>query len=95
MPAWGKRLTQTLSVGKTEIKYSALNPVTNKTATCYLTINVLDQEDPAVINCPENIEHVLYSSEQYESVYWDEPKFSDNVGIVSLYRSKVNSLTVS
>lgn len=91
VPAWGKRLSQTLPAGETVITYSAANPDTNKTATCYLTISVLDKEDPMVINCPEDIEYNLYSSEPYKNVYWNEPQFSDNVGIVSLYRSKVRS----
>lgn len=91
IPAWGKRLSQTLPAGETVITYFATNPDTNKTATCYLTISVLDKEDPRVTNCPEDIEYNLYSSEPYKNVYWDEPQFTDNVGIVSLYRSKVRS----
>lgn len=69
--------------------YRAFAPGGEATSACQLVIDVVDREEPSMEGCPGGAEYVLGRYKPERVVYWEEPRFSDNVGIVSLYRSKV------
>lgn len=89
------QLGTTVPFGKTDVIFYAFSPATNSTASCRLTIDVLDKERPTMSYCPQNIERTLEKNEVARSVHWDEPQFYDNVGIFTTYRSKVCTYTLN
>lgn len=40
--------------------------------------------------CPGNIERKLAIGESTQIVYWKEPDFFDNVGVVNVYKTRVS-----
>lgn len=88
-PSWGARLEASLPVGRTRVKFTAVSPSINSTASCNLVIEILDREQPRVIGCPENIERTLGRGENMQIVYWKEPDFRDNIGVQNVYKSRV------
>lgn len=83
------QLGKVLPVGTIEVTFTAFSPVNdNTTASCTLKIEVLDKEKPSMTQCPENMEYTLQMYDLSRRVYWTEPHFYDNVGVISVYRSK-------
>lgn len=91
-PSWGARLQATLPVGKAEVKFTAVSPSVNSTASCNLVIEIRDREKPKVIGCPDNMERTLGKGENMQIVYWKEPDFQDNIGVTNVYKSRVKLL---
>lgn len=79
-----------LPVGKTTVTFTATSPTNSSSVSCRLVIDVLDKEKPTMSYCPENIEFSLSAEENVKVVHWREPNFYDNVGIFSVYKSKVS-----
>merc|ERR1711998_561698 len=50
--------------------------------TCRFTVTVLDEEDPVIHNCPDNIIQGTDNDERYATVTWTHPTASDNVGFM-------------
>ena len=88
-PAWAKQLGGELLVGLNRIKFTVRSPISNLTATCNFTIQVLDKEAPRVTNCPASFTTFLEPGETAQIVTWHEPIFNDNVGVVHLTKTRV------
>lgn len=84
-------LRNTLSAGRTEITFTATSPATKNTVSCSLVVTVADQESPKVNGCPDNIQVKVAQGDRGQVVYWREPQFFDNIDVVQVYKSKVNS----
>ncbi|CAG9856042.1 unnamed protein product [Phyllotreta striolata] len=88
-PSWGIGLETTLPAGRTEVRFTAASPTDfNSTSSCRVIINVLDKEAPYSMGCPQNIERRLNQGETTQHVYWKEPSFYDNVGVVNVYKTR-------
>lgn len=90
-PSWGARLEATLPVGTASVKFTAISPNVNSTASCNLVIEIVDKEEPKVIGCPVNMERILGKGENMQIIYWNEPEFRDNIGVKTVYKSRVRS----
>ncbi|XP_023231808.1 fibrillin-1-like [Centruroides sculpturatus] len=86
-PTWAEQLEGDFPYGNTEITFIAYHPSKNLTATCRMTVNILDEEAPVVRGCPGTIEVYSESIEPVE-VFWKEPTFSDNVRIDSISKTQ-------
>ena len=63
------------------------------TATCSFTVNITDNQDPA-ITCPANITMNVNAGECYGQYEWDHPEPSDNCGVMfytAVYTNPDNS----
>lgn len=90
-PSWGTRLETVLPSGRSEVRFSVASPGDfNISASCNLVINVLDKEAPRVDSCPGNIERTLSGGETMQIIHWREPAFQDNVGVATVYKSRVS-----
>lgn len=84
-----------LPAGRTQltfyIKPDDPSVVLNSNLTsCKLVITILDIEDPKMSGCPKNMEYTLPRGQTSQLVFWKEPQFSDNVGIATVYKSRVS-----
>lgn len=98
------QLSNTLPIGKHDVTYHAWNPaaqnnpnynLSSNVASCTLTIHVRDKEAPAVLECPNNIDMRLYPGSSGQFVYWREPRFVDNVAVVTVKKSQVKKTSDS
>ncbi|XP_077983913.1 uncharacterized protein LOC144438649 [Glandiceps talaboti] len=83
------RATQdaTFYPGTTKVHYAALSDDGTKKATCTVDVHVLDKEAPTVEKCPKSFR--IETGERYPSeVNWEEPIFTDNVGIIEEWNSR-------
>lgn len=84
-PAWVSvdKLTE-FGAGITDITFTAISDVSNKTATCITTVIVLDEEPPVFEFCPDpiSIENVDPTG---QLVTWEEPVVTDNVQVASVF----------
>lgn len=62
----------------------------NMIASCTLAIVVKDAEAPTVLECSPDISIRLEPGLHGQYVHWREPRFVDNVGVVSIRKSKVH-----
>ncbi|KAG1659024.1 Sushi, von Willebrand factor type A, EGF and pentraxin domain-containing protein 1 [Nymphon striatum] len=85
-PKWGNSHVAKFSSGINEIMYTAKNPLSNQTASCVMSVLVKDEEQPKVDQCPENFE-VEAGASKTVAVNWNEPIFTDNVGIERVWKS--------
>lgn len=92
-PMWGIHLGTILPAGRTEVTFYIDESFDqNNETSCNLVITILDIENPKVYGCPDNMEYTLPRDQSSQLVYWKEPEFSDNVGISTLYKSRVRFL---
>jgi len=71
--------------GTTDIHFVAISDDGSKKATCIVSVHVIDTEPPEILFCPEDFRVETSDPSQ---IYWEEPRFSDNVGIVEQSNSK-------
>ncbi|XP_017775137.1 PREDICTED: fibrillin-1 [Nicrophorus vespilloides] len=90
-PSWAKQLYSNLGPGRFEVIFNAYSPTLNTSSSCHLLINVRDTEAPQMTGCPANMEITLRKDERTRTVYWQEPIFTDNVGVKTVYKSKESS----
>ncbi|XP_067134825.1 fibrillin-2-like isoform X2 [Centruroides vittatus] len=86
-PTWAEQLEGDFPYGSTEITFIAYHPSKNLTATCRMSVNVLDEEAPVVRGCPGTVEVYSESIEPIK-VFWEEPTFSDNVRLDSISKTQ-------
>ena len=80
-PAWAKQLEGEMTLGKHFLEFIATSPVTNKTASCRLSVHIRDTEPPRVVTCPSSFSEVLSRGQHLKQISWEEPIFKDNVAI--------------
>ena len=88
-PAWAKQLGGEVPVGINTVTFTVRSPVSDLTASCNFTIQVVDKEVPRVTNCPSPFTTFLEPGETSQIVTWHEPIFTDNVDVVQLTKSRV------
>jgi hypothetical protein len=85
-----------LPAGKTQLTFYAEDPsLGSNTTSCNLIISILDIENPKVSGCPTNMEYTLPKGASNQLVFWKEPQFTDNVGVSTLYKSRVRVYSLS
>lgn len=81
--------------GSTDITYTVTSPTApNAISSCTRTIKVIDKEPPRVIDCPVSIS-VDSPADSDDTVSWEEPKFQDNVGVVSVTKTMEPNVSLS
>ncbi|KAK8739357.1 hypothetical protein OTU49_003594 [Cherax quadricarinatus] len=86
-PDWAKQLEADLPSGKTTVTFVARSPVSEESAACSFTVEVVDKEDPQVFGCPKSFTVHLPEGEVSAEVTWKEPVFKDNVEVAHLWKS--------
>jgi hypothetical protein len=77
----------TFPVGNTTVVWTAMDENQNS-ATCSITINVADEEDPTFLNCPTEMLMVANDVDQCDAkVNWQPPVATDNCGILSVVQT--------
>ncbi|XP_071961171.1 uncharacterized protein [Antedon mediterranea] len=71
----------TYDIGTTPVVYSATDGV--NTVTCTVLVQVIDNEDPVISNCPANMNYYVLTLTTAALVIWVEPVASDNNAITS------------
>ncbi|XP_077864206.1 hyalin-like [Saccoglossus kowalevskii] len=66
-------------IGKTTVTCTATNPSDN-TVECNFSVDIVDEENPTLVNCPSNIQQNTDNGESYATVIWQEPTPGDNSG---------------
>ncbi|XP_022087623.1 hyalin-like, partial [Acanthaster planci] len=69
-------------LGNITVTYSVSDKAGN-VANCSFIVSVEDNEAPNVMNCPADVVNSTMANQSSAFVYWREPSFSDNVGVVS------------
>ncbi|KYM93760.1 Fibrillin-3 [Cyphomyrmex costatus] len=87
-PPWAKQLQADLPAGTTVVTFTAWSPVSNYTSTCRIVIRVRDTENPKVTMCPVSFEVRLSPGERSRLIFWQEPTFTDNVGVEHVYKTR-------
>lgn len=87
-PSWAKQLQADLPAGTTVVTFTAWSPVSNYTSTCRIVIRVRDTENPKVSTCPTSFEVRLSPGERNRLIFWQEPTFTDNVGVERVYKTR-------
>ncbi|XP_066294937.1 uncharacterized protein [Branchiostoma lanceolatum] len=80
----------TFPAGKTEVTFSVVSP-DGERDSCATKIYVDDQERPRVYGCPSSFSKEIATTDA--RVEWEEPIFTDNVGVVSLWQSEETNQT--
>ncbi|XP_055612375.1 uncharacterized protein LOC129758780 [Uranotaenia lowii] len=86
-PFWAKRDLLQLPLGETNISYTAKHPVSKLTASCSFTVHVMAGNPPTVDFCPDTQIYTIEGRHQSVKATWEEPIFSDNVGVVTITKS--------
>ncbi|XP_020913946.1 sushi, von Willebrand factor type A, EGF and pentraxin domain-containing protein 1-like [Exaiptasia diaphana] len=74
--------------GETRVEWAVTNP-DGKTKKCWYNVRVHDKEPPKIVSCPApTVYHPVYTKGPYHITY-KEPEFSDNVGVVKVYKTYV------
>ncbi|KYM87211.1 Fibrillin-2 [Atta colombica] len=94
-PPWAKQLQADLPAGTTVVTFTAWSPVSNYTSTCRIVIRVRDTENPKVTMCPVSFEVRLSPGERNRLIFWQEPTFTDNVGVGHVYKTRLISMKFS
>ncbi|EFN65065.1 Sushi, von Willebrand factor type A, EGF and pentraxin domain-containing protein 1 [Camponotus floridanus] len=87
-PPWAKQLQADLPAGTTVVTFTAWSPVSNYTSTCRIVIRVRDADNPKVTMCPTSFEVRLSPGERNRLIFWQEPTFTDNVGVEHVYKTR-------
>lgn len=75
--------------GVTLVTVRGVHPVTGVSKSCSFHVNVRDRFPPIVYNCPQPITNIMIDDGSDTAVVnWEEPNFVDNVGIVSVWKSR-------
>ena len=78
----------TFPVGTTNVTWTATDENGN-TATCDITINITDDQDPEFVNCPETMIMIGNDPDQCSGkVNWTIPVALDNCGIMSIEQTE-------
>ncbi|XP_058065891.1 fibrillin-1 [Anopheles bellator] len=86
-PSWAKNDPFLLPLGPLNVTYSARHPVSKLRTDCTFTINVLPGSPPRVDFCPDTQLYTIEGRHQSVKATWEEPVFSDNVGVVTITKS--------
>ncbi|XP_035914416.1 uncharacterized protein LOC118513121 isoform X2 [Anopheles stephensi] len=86
-PYWVKKDSFTLPLGSLNVTYSAKHPVSKLHTDCSFFINVLPGSPPRVDFCPDTQVYTIERRHQSVKATWEEPVFSDNVGVVTITKS--------
>lgn len=71
------------NVGETEVIYIGSDASGNQ-ATCSFTVTLTDNENPEIMDCPDNIIVPAEGTDCTAVVTWDEPTATDNCANISL-----------
>ncbi|XP_058832942.1 uncharacterized protein LOC131690887 [Topomyia yanbarensis] len=86
-PYWAKKDVLQLPLGSINISYSAKHPVSKLTTSCTFAVNVIAGRPPTVDFCPDTQIYTIEGHHQSVKATWEEPIFSDNVGVVTITKS--------
>uniref|UniRef100_A0A182R132 Sushi domain-containing protein n=1 Tax=Anopheles farauti TaxID=69004 RepID=A0A182R132_9DIPT len=86
-PYWVKKDSFSLPLGSLNVSYSAKHPVSKLHTECNFLINVLPGSPPRVDFCPDTQVYTIEGRHQSVKATWEEPVFSDNVGVVTITKS--------
>ncbi|XP_055531345.1 uncharacterized protein LOC129722123 isoform X2 [Wyeomyia smithii] len=86
-PFWAKKDTLQLPLGSINISYTAKHPVSKLTTSCTFAVNVIVGRPPAVDFCPDTQIYTIEGRHESVKATWEEPIFSDNVGVVTITKS--------
>ncbi|XP_058461689.1 uncharacterized protein LOC131436789 [Malaya genurostris] len=86
-PFWAKKDALQLPLGSINITYSAKHPVSKLTTSCTFAVNVIAGRPPTVDFCPDTQIYTIEGHHQSVKATWEEPIFSDNVGVVTITKS--------
>uniref|UniRef100_A0A182MC95 HYR domain-containing protein n=1 Tax=Anopheles culicifacies TaxID=139723 RepID=A0A182MC95_9DIPT len=86
-PFWVKKDSFSLPLGSLNVSYSAKHPVSKLHTECNFLINVLPGSPPRVDFCPDTQVYTIEGRHQSVKATWEEPVFSDNVGVVTITKS--------
>ncbi|XP_061501161.1 uncharacterized protein LOC1276382 isoform X2 [Anopheles gambiae] len=86
-PDWVKKDSFSLALGSLNVSYTARHPVSKLHTECNFLINVLPGSPPRVDFCPDTQVYTIEGRHQSVKATWEEPVFSDNVGVVTITKS--------
>uniref|UniRef100_A0A4Y0BIY2 Uncharacterized protein n=1 Tax=Anopheles funestus TaxID=62324 RepID=A0A4Y0BIY2_ANOFN len=86
-PYWVKKDSFTLPLGSLNVSYTARHPVSKLHTECNFLVNVLPGSPPRVDFCPDTQVYTIEGRHQSVKATWEEPVFSDNVGVVTITKS--------
>uniref|UniRef100_A0A182J2V4 Sushi domain-containing protein n=1 Tax=Anopheles atroparvus TaxID=41427 RepID=A0A182J2V4_ANOAO len=86
-PSWVKKDSFPLPLGSLNVTLSARHPVSKLHTDCTFLINVLPGSPPRVDFCPDTQVYTIEGRHQSVKATWEEPVFSDNVGVVTITKS--------
>ncbi|XP_053674472.1 uncharacterized protein LOC128724777 [Anopheles nili] len=86
-PYWAKKDSFLLPLGSLNVTYSARHPVSKLHTECSFLVNVLPGSPPRVDFCPDTQVYTIEGRHQSVKATWEEPVFSDNVGVVTITKS--------
>ncbi|XP_065087472.1 uncharacterized protein LOC135709178 [Ochlerotatus camptorhynchus] len=86
-PFWAKKDVLLLPLGPVNISYTAKHPVSKLTSSCTFVVNVMAGRPPTVDFCPDTQIYTIEGRHQSVKATWEEPIFSDNVGVVTITKS--------
>ncbi|XP_062552404.1 uncharacterized protein LOC134217619 [Armigeres subalbatus] len=86
-PYWAKKDVLQLPLGSVNISYTAKHPVSKLTSSCTFVVNVMAGRPPTVDFCPDTQIYTIEGRHQSVKATWEEPIFSDNVGVVTITKS--------
>ncbi|XP_021695533.1 uncharacterized protein LOC5579875 isoform X2 [Aedes aegypti] len=86
-PYWAKKDVLELPLGSINISYTAKHPVSKLTSSCTFVVNVMAGKPPTVDFCPDTQIYTIEGRHQSVKATWEEPIFSDNVGVVTITKS--------
>ncbi|XP_037087292.1 BUD13 homolog [Pollicipes pollicipes] len=76
-----------LPSGRHRITFVTHSLLTDSPAKCSFNVDIVDLEPPRVRRCPESFDILLKEGQMDTRVNWEEPLFSDNVGVVNTWQS--------
>lgn len=86
-PYWAKKDVLQLPLGSINISYTAKHPVSKLTSSCTFDVKVIAGSPPTVDFCPDTQIYTIEGRHQSVKATWEEPIFSDNVGVVTITKS--------
>ncbi|XP_053687238.1 uncharacterized protein LOC128736775 [Sabethes cyaneus] len=86
-PLWAKKDTLLLPLGSINISYTAKHPVSKLTTSCTFAVHVIAGRPPTVDFCPDTQIYTIEGRHESVKATWEEPIFSDNVGVVTITKS--------
>ncbi|KFB47090.1 AGAP005713-PA-like protein [Anopheles sinensis] len=86
-PYWAKKDSFPLPLGSLNVTFTAKHPVSKLRTDCTFLVNVLPGSPPRVDFCPDTQVYTIEGRHQSVKATWEEPVFSDNVGVVTITKS--------